>query len=51
MTCGFLEAESQVANAASQARKAGFLSSAKAEDLQLTSIGINLVNKILPRAA
>ncbi len=40
---------SQVANAASQSRKAGYLSSAKAEDLQLTSIGINLVNKQLPR--
>lgn len=40
---------SQVGNAASRSRQAGFLSSAKAEDLQLTSIGINLVNKVLPR--
>ncbi|WP_417556457.1 hypothetical protein [Microbacterium sp.] len=40
---------SDVANAASQARKAGYLSSAKADDLKLGSLGINLVNNQLPR--
>ncbi|WAB82920.1 hypothetical protein OVN20_07300 [Microcella daejeonensis] len=41
---------SNVANAASQAVKKGYLSSGKADDLQLSSIGINLVEKTLPRA-
>jgi hypothetical protein len=40
----------QVANAASQAVKVGFLSSGKADDLQLSSGGINLVDSELPRA-
>jgi len=40
---------SDVANAASQARKAGYLSNAKADDLKLGSLGINLVNSQLPR--
>jgi hypothetical protein len=41
---------SDVANAASQARKAGYLSNAKNDDLKLGSLGINLVNNQLPRA-
>jgi len=40
---------SDVANAASQARKAGYLSNAKADDLKLGSLGTNLVNNQLPR--
>lgn len=36
-------------NAGSQSRKAGFLSSAKSEDLQVSSIGMNLVKSDLPR--
>ena len=38
-----------VANAASQAVKASYLSSGKADELQLSSIGINLVDTALPR--
>lgn len=38
-----------VANAASQAVKASYLSSGKADDLQLSSVGINLVDTTLPR--
>ncbi|MFG6444898.1 hypothetical protein ACFXQA_06450 [Microbacterium sp. P07] len=41
---------SDAANAASQSRKAGFLSSAKSDDLKLSSIGVNLVKSDLPRA-
>lgn len=37
-------------NAGSQSRKAGYLSSAKSEDLQVSSIGVNLVKSDLPRA-
>lgn len=37
-------------NAGSQSRKAGYLSSAKSEDLQLSSIGVNLVKSDLPRS-
>lgn len=37
-------------NAGSQSRKAGYLSSAKSEDLQVSSIGTNLVKSDLPRA-
>ncbi|TXK18449.1 hypothetical protein [Homoserinibacter sp. GY 40078] len=39
-----------VANAASQAVKATYLSSGKADDLKLSSTGINLVDTTLPRA-
>jgi hypothetical protein len=41
---------SNVNNAASKAVNAGYLSSGKAEDLQLSSLGINLVDNDLPRA-
>jgi len=39
-----------VTNSASQAAKAGYLSSGASEDLKLSSIGINLVDNTLPRA-
>lgn len=40
---------SDASNAASQSRRAGFLSSAKSDDLKLSSIGVNLVKSDLPR--
>lgn len=39
---------SDVSNAASKAVNAGYLSSGKADDLQLSSLGINLVDNELP---